>query len=338
MRQIFTILWDSYRLLAAKKLFWIVLFLTVVIALMYASVGFTPEGISMLFGAYEIKNEIIVEGSMFADYFYMMIFTDYLVPWWLGLFALVLALISVCPVFPDFLKTGSIDVAISKPMSRATLFFVKYLGSLFFVAIQVLVFCVIVFVAHGMRLGSWSFDIFWAVLLLTFVFSLIYSVAVLVAVLTKSTLFSLLVALLVWGVTLSVQWTESLMYKATYVMPATGILINPETGGANKTGRALDTNADMERFYGIVRAVGIPLPKTRDATYLLKKKISVRGNNMTMMSAFLEDEASASDRREAKVMEAYDNRHSTAYIVGSSLGFEFFILGIACWVFVRKDF
>ena len=114
----------------------------------------------MLFGAYEIKNEIIVEGSMFADYFYMMIFTDYLVPWWLGLFALVLALISVCPVFPDFLKTGSIDVAISKPMSRATLFFVKYLGSLFFVAIQVLVFCVIVFVAHGMRLGSWSFDIF----------------------------------------------------------------------------------------------------------------------------------------------------------------------------------
>ena len=338
MRQVFTILWDSYRLLAAKKLFWIVLLLTVLIALMYASVGFTPEGISMLFGAYEIKNEIIVEGSIFADYFYMMVFTDYLVPWWLGLFALVLALISVCPVFPDFLKTGAIDVAISKPMSRVTLFLVKYLGSLLFVATQVLVFCVIVFIAHGTRLGAWNFEVFWAVLLLTFVFSLIYSVAVLVAVLSKSTLFSLLVALLVWGVTLSVQWTESLMYKATYVMPASGISINVGTGDTKRTDKALDANADMERFYGIIRAVGMPLPKTRDATYLLKKKVSVRGKNMTMMSAFLEDEASPSDVREAKAMEAYDNRHSVAYIVGSSLGFEVFILGIACWVFVRKDF
>ena len=338
MRQVLTILWDSYRLLAAKKLFWIALFLTVLIALMYASVGFTPEGISMLFGAYEIKNDIIVEGSMFAEYFYMMIFTDYLVPWWLGLFALVLALISVCPIFPDFLKTGSIDVAISKPMSRLTLFLVKYLGSLLFVAIQVLVFCLIVFVAHGVRLDAWNFEVFWAVLLLTFVFSLIYSVAVLVAVLTKSTLFSLLVALLVWAVTLSVQWTESLMYKATYVMPAAGVSINVETGGTRRSNQELDENADMVRFYEIVRKVGIPLPKTRDATYLLKKKVSVRGNDMTMMTAFLDDDASSGDRREAVAMEAYDNRHSTAYIVGSSLGFEVFILGIACWVFVRKDF
>jgi ABC-type transport system involved in multi-copper enzyme maturation permease subunit len=338
MRQVFTILWDSYRLLAAKKLFWIALFLTVLIALMYASVGFTPEGISMLFGAYEIKNDIIVEGSMFADYFYMMIFTDYLVPWWLGLFALVLALISVCPVFPDFLKTGSIDIAISKPMSRGTLFLVKYLGSLFFVGIQVLVFCVIVFIAHKVRLDVWNFEIFWAVLLLTFVFSLIYSVAVLVAVLTKSTLFSLLVALLAWAVTLSMQWTESLMYKATYVLPAAGISIDVETGGTNISNQKLDANADMERFYDIVKKVCIPLPKTRDATYLLKKKVSVRGKDMTMMSAFLEDQPSAGELREAKAMEAYDNRHSIAYIVGSSLGFEVFILGIACWVFVRKDF
>lgn len=338
MRQVWTILWDSYRLLAAKKLFWIALLLTVLIALMYASVGFTPEGISMLFGAYEIKNDIIVEGSIFAEYFYMTIFTDYLVPWWLGLFAIVLALISVCPVFPDFLKTGSIDVAISKPMSRLTLFLVKYLGSLLFVSIQVLVFCGIVFIAHGVRLDAWNFQIFWAVLILTFVFSLIYSVAVLVAVLTKSTLFSLLVALLVWAVTLSVQWTESLMYKAAYVMPASGLSINVETGGTHRSNQELDANADMIKFYEIVRKVGIPLPKTRDATYLLKKKVSVRGHNMTMMTAFLDDEASSRDRREAEAMEAYDNRHSTAYIVGSSLGFEVFILGIACWVFVRKDF
>ena len=45
-----------------------------------------------------------------------------------------------------------------------------------------------------------------------------------------------------------------------------------------------------------------------------------------------------SELLEAKAMEDYDNRHSVAYIVGSSLAFEVFILGIACFIFVRKDF
>ena len=338
MRQILTILWDSYRLLAAKKLFWIVLFLTVLIAMIYASVGFTPEGISVLFGAYQIESDLIVEGSMFAEYLYMMIFTDYLVPWWLGLFALVLALISVCPIFPDFLKTGSIDIAISKPMSRVMLFLVKYLGSLLFVAAQVSVFCVIVFIAQGVRLAIWNLEIFWAVLLLTFVFSLIYSVAVLVAVWTRSTLFSLLIALLVWGSTLAVQWSESVIYKLTYAAPASGLSIDMKTGQTGQADKPLEVNKGMEKFYRVIKAVGTPLPKTRDATYLLKKKVTVRGKNLTRMSEFLEDDASERERREAKVTEDYDNRHSTAYIVGSSLAFEAFILGIACWIFVRKDF
>ena len=128
------------------------------------------------------------------------------------------------------------------------------------------------------------------------------------------------------------------MYKATYVMPASGLSINMKTGETKEAGEELNTSSEMEKFYGIVRAIGMPLPKTRDATYLLRKKVTVRGKNMTMSSAFLEDEASASELLEAKAMEDYDNRHSVAYIVGSSLAFEVFILGIACFIFVHKDF
>ncbi|MBT8045452.1 MAG: hypothetical protein KJO79_10920 [Verrucomicrobiae bacterium] len=338
MRQILTILWDSYRLLAAKKLFWVVLFLTVLIAATYASIGFTPEGISVLFGAYHIDSDIIVEGSIFAEYLYMMIFTDYLVPWWLGMFALVLALISVCPVFPDFLKTGSIDVAISKPMSRVTLFFMKYLGSLLFVAIQVFVFCVIVFIAHGVRMGAWNFEIFWAVILLTFVFSLIYSVAVLTAVWTKSTLFSLLMALLVWGVTLAVQWTEMFVYHEAYTKPAIGMKVNFQTGEISYSDEPEEPDPGMVKFYNVVKAIGTPLPKTREATYMLKKKITVRGKNLTKMTEFMEMADDERSRREAVAQEAYENRHSTAYIIGTSLAFEACVLGFACWIFVRKDF
>lgn len=338
MRQISTILWDSYRLLAAKKLFWIVLSLSFFISLAYASVGFTPEGISVFFGAYHIENEIIVADSIFAEYFYMQIFTDYLVPWWLGMFALVLALISVCPVFPDFLKSGSVDVAVSKPVSRWSLFLVKYLGSLLFVAIQVFVFCAIVFLAQGLRIDTWNPEVFWAVPLLTFVFSLIYCVAVLTAVWTRSTLFSLLMALIMWGLTLCIQWTESFFYKLTYVMPAMGMSIDPETGVSQEDDGDQGPDAGMVKFYGVIRAVGTPLPKTRDATYMLKKKISIQGKNMTMMSEFLEAGVDDQTRRAAEAQEAYDNRHSGFYIIGTSLAFEFCILGLAGWMFTRKDF
>lgn len=338
MRQVLTILWDSYRLLAAKRLFWVVLFLTVLIALAYASVGFTPEGISVLFGVYEIESDFITEGSILAEYFYMLIFTDYLVPFWLGLFALVLALISVCPVFPDFLKGGSVDVAVSKPINRVTLFMVKYFGSLLFVAVQVFVFCVIVFVAHGMRLGAWNLEIFWAVILLTFVFSLIYSVSVLAAVWTGSTLFSLLMALLIWGVTLAVQWTESITYKFTYVVPATGLKVDMATSETRISDEEVEVDSGMEKFYRVVKAMGAPLPKTREATYMLKNKIAVRGKSMTRVTEFLEAGASEQERRKAKAMEDYNNRHSTAYIVGTSLVFEFVVLGLACWMFARKDY
>lgn len=338
MRQMLTILWDSYRLLTAKKLFWVALFLTILIAALYASVGFTPEGISVLFGAYHIDSDIIVEGSILAEYLYMMIFTDYLVPWWLGLFALVLALISVCPIFPDFLKSGSIDVAVSKPVNRVVLFLVKYVGSLFFVAIQVFVFCVIVFLAQGIRLGSWHFDIFWAVILLTFVFSLIYCVAVLTAVWTRSTLFSLLMALLMWGVTLALQWTEMFAYHEAYTKPAIGMNVNFETGEVNYSDEPNEPNEGMVKFHNIVKSVGAPLPKTREATYMLKKKISVKGKNMTRMSEFLEAGASKAEKREAKAREDYENRHSDVYIIGTSLAFEVVILGWACFLFARKDF
>lgn len=338
MRQILAILWDSYRLLTAKKMFWIVLFISVLIAMSYASVGFTPEGVSVLFGAYQMENEFLTSDSLYAEYFYMMIFTDFLVPWWLGLFALVLALVSVCSVFPDFLKGGSIDVAVSKPVNRVTLFLVKYVGCLLFVAIQVLVFTLIVFLAHGLRMGQWNVQVFWAVPLLTFVFSLIYCVAVLTAVWTKSTMFSLLMALLMWGATLSVQWTESMLYKATYLMPAMGMTIDPEAGVTEALGETYEPENGMVKAYKVVKAIGTPLPKTREATYMLKKKITIRGKSMTQATDFLDDGASDYKRKDAEAQEDYDNRHSTAYIIGTSLAFEAAVLGLACLIFVRRDY
>lgn len=347
MRQILTILLDSYRLLTSKKLFWVSLGLSVLIAGTYASVGFTPEGISVLFGAYVFENDLLTSEGPLAEFVYLRVFTDLLVPFWLGLGAIVLALLSVCSIFPDFLKSGSIDVAVSKPVSRVTLFLVKYLGSLLFVAIQVAVFCAIVFMAHGLRMENWNVGIFWAVPLLTFVFSLIYCSAVLTAVWTKSTLFSLLIAFLVWGVSWGVQVTESFFYKLTYTAPSMGMTVADGLQSGERSEDSAEGDwADepsvesdgMDQFYQVIKMVEAPLPKTRDVTYLLKNKIKINGRDLTHSSGFLNEDSSDWERRDAAAKEDYENRHSEAYILGSSLIFELCVLGLACWLFVRKDY
>ncbi len=337
MTQILTIFWDSYRLLTAKRLFWVALGLSILIALLYASVNVGENGISVLFGAYEWASPGGIPAFL-AQYIYLTTFTNVLVPFWLGLFAIVLALISVCSVFPNFLESGSIDVAVSKPISRVTLFFTKYLSSLLFVGVQVLVFCVIVFIAFGLRMESWNFGIFWAVPLIIFVFSLIYSVAVLIAVWTKSTLLSLLMAFLVWGVSWGFQAAESFLYKMAYTIPSAGLKMDYSTGESEQSDTPQELDPGLAQIHRVVKLVAVPLPKTRDATYLLKTKIKINGKDLTQKGAFLAEEDDTSMQNIHKAEEELANRHSESYVIGSSLAFEAVILSLACFIFVKRDY
>ena len=151
-------------------------------------------------------------------------------------------------------------------------------------------------------------------------------------------MFSLLMALLMWGGTLTVQWSESLLYKITYSMSSMGMAIDPETGMADTLDEGFEPEDGMVKAYNVVKAIGIPLPKTREATYMLKKKISFRGTTMTQKNDFLDGDASQFERKEAPAAEDYDNRHSSAYIIGTSLAFEAVVLGLACLIFVRRDY
>ena len=338
MRQILTIFSDSYRLLRAKKLFWVALSFSILIALLYASISIGEHGMSFLFGAYSLDGEGYQMPPVFAKLLYLTIFTEYMVPFWLGLFAIVLALISVSSVFPNFLEGGAIDIAVSKPISRVTLFFAKYVSSLLFVAIQVFVFCVIVFIAFGLRMESWNFGIFWAVPLIVFVFSMIYSVAVLMAVWTKSTLLSLFISLLVWGISWAVHGSESLIYRAAYTTAAQGRSINYETGESEVSDEPQEADAALVKVHRGVKMAGVPLPKTRDTTYFLNKLIKIDGKDLTQKGAFEGADMDNQTQNALDSIEDYENRHSVGYVIGTSLAFEAVMLSLACFIFVRRDY
>ena len=202
------LLLDSLRMLRSRKLFWISLGISMLVMLAYASIGFGENGLSLFFGAWELEDPFFVEGSPWAKALYLGIYSNLVVTIWLSWAATILALVSTSSVFPDFMSAGSIEMVLSKPISRVRVFLIKFIGSLLFVFVQVLLFCTGVFICVGIRIDEWIWPIFAAVPLVTIFFSYLYAFNVLMGLVTRSGLAALLFTALFWFLLFAVQAGE----------------------------------------------------------------------------------------------------------------------------------
>lgn len=339
MRAVMTILWDSFRLLQAKKLFWIALGISMLVAVFYASIGFNSQGMTMFFGWKEFENPLLQEGRPEAAAFYVLLFTDVILKFWLAWIAIALALLSTASIFPDFIAEGSIGISLSKPVGRLRLFLLKYVGGLLFVALQVTVFTAIVFLALGWRTGEWNLTVFWAVPVVTFVFSLLHAVSVWIGVWTRSTLFALLGAFVMWGVSLLGQWTEGFLYQAAHMIPEAGIEVDFRTGEQIERSD-VEKNSTAVNAHRTAKAVVTPLPKTRDCTTYLKRLIRMKERN-SMLAGVTFDmllTGTLPDQKMAGAIRRNDERHSFWYVFGTSAVFEVVVLSLAAWMFCRRDY
>jgi ABC-type transport system involved in multi-copper enzyme maturation permease subunit len=327
MRAFLTILTDSIRLLRARALFWISLGISVLVALLYLSIGFDDQGMSLLFGAFQIDSAFLSKGSQGAELLYLGIFRNFIVAWWLTWIAIVIALVSCAPIFPEFMNEGSAGVALSKPVSRVKLFAYKYIGALLFIAVQAILFAVIVFFAIRWRVGTWNPTVFWSVPVVLLVFSYLFSVLVLLGIKTRSVMASVMITLLVWFTCFVAQLGESVTHAAA-------------ERGVGIMGEAL-TEEDQRKWQAGHRWARLPyviLPKTGETTALLDRWIVLGDGENLGRSTF--DAIQEGGRVEGldEHAKADLERHSTGWIIGSSLVFEALVLGLACWMFSRRDF
>lgn len=339
MRETLTILWDTLQLLRARKLFWVVIMVTLLVALVYASIGFSETGWSIGFGLKSFEDPSVNRGSEFAKILYLLLFTNVIGPQWLGFLAVLMALMTSCSVFPEMMREGSIETILSKPVSRWKVFGVKYLGMLCFMAIPLTVFCLIIFVAIGVRVDVWKPEVFWAIPLLTFVFSILYSFAVLVGIWTRSTLFALLATTLLWGVCYVVHISEATFYRLI-ILPANSGMTLDFSDGEIEEGEAYTPLEGPAKAYDNLRKATWILPKPRKTTLLLQRLLvfddelgAFAGVSLT---GILSGRPETGLSREAQA-EA-DKRMSLTEILLPSALFQVLMLSLAGWIFARRDF
>lgn len=203
--QTFAILLDQYRQLNNRRLFWIALALSGLVVLAFALVGVKDGNLSVVTWRTGIPLTAL---GFTPSTLYKLLFLNFGVNFWLAWLTTILALVTTAGLIPDFITGGAIDLALSKPIGRARLFFTKYLAGLLFVALQISVFTVASFVVLGVRGGDWEPAVFLAIPLIIIFFSYLFSVCVLIGLLTRSTVASLLATLLFWFLLFALNTAE----------------------------------------------------------------------------------------------------------------------------------
>jgi ABC-type transport system involved in multi-copper enzyme maturation permease subunit len=199
--QTLAIFLEAYRELNAKKMFWIVLGLSLLCVAVLACIGIYDNGqgnrgFTILIWKFPVQIFDVIQ--LDKRLFYNLLFFNVGFKIWLTWAATILALISTAGVIPDFISGGAVEMSLSKPIGRLRLFLTKYLAGLTFVVLQVSIFAAASFIVIGLRSGAWQPTLFLAVPIVVAFFSYLYGFMVLLGMLTRSAIASLLITIVLW--------------------------------------------------------------------------------------------------------------------------------------------
>jgi ABC-type transport system involved in multi-copper enzyme maturation permease subunit len=373
MTAILAILRESWLSLRAEKLFKVVMGLNILVIVGFASMGFDKTGVTILFGLSHIDSEYVYAGSALSRTLYMGIYSAFIVNLWLAWAASILALVSTSSIFPSFLSEGAVELVLSRPTRRSTIFLVKYFGGLLFVMMQVGVFTLGAFFAAGWRVGEWDPAIFLAIPLITLFYSYLFCINVLAGILTRSTLVALLATLLFWFSTFGIRTADDIL--TTFTMQFESTIERTEkkivelkseattakadgdevaledaehwlTGPEEELAAATVARDQLAPWKTVIAAVRTITPETARTIGLLHRALE-RDSEVTLQQllsgeAFRDDdepEGDLSDEQVAKQrLVEREESISPWLIIGKSLIFEVIILGIAMAIFRRRDY
>ncbi|HZN03921.1 MAG TPA: ABC transporter permease [Candidatus Polarisedimenticolia bacterium] len=131
------------------------------------------------------------------------------VTWTLYPIGVMLAVFATASLVPHMLEKGTIDLLLSKPVSRPVLFVSRYLGALLVAGANLFYFVGGVGVILAIKTGVWNGGFFLSGLLMTVYFGALLAFLVLIGVLLRSTTIGIMSAAAVYFVSLIVAFPHA---------------------------------------------------------------------------------------------------------------------------------
>ncbi|MBN9519064.1 ABC transporter permease subunit [bacterium] len=252
-----------------------------------------PHEISVLFGVFPpMKGFSLGQGLSFIQ--------DQLVNGIGSAVALMISVVITAFFIPNLLRKGSVDLLIAKPIGRVQLLVYKYVGGLTFIFLIACVAVGGVWLATGVRSGSWDPSFLMVIPVLTFTFAILYAVSVVVAVFTRSAIAAILVTL------------GFMLFLYVFGKVKTFFDVNKVVGITELP----------EWSYTLVDTLNNVLPRYKDLDRLISRLVA-------------ESTQTVGDARLQGLLIDYPSWTGT---IGVSLGFIAVMLALASWRFVKRDY
>ena len=313
--QLWALIVDSLRHALDRKLFWVLLAMTSLVALAMLSVGFDGNRVSLCFGLMEADAGDYAPWTVLGRTHLVGMVIHGVMDLVFGWVGVTLVIIATAGLFPSLMERGAVDTVLSKPISRPVLVLYKYLASMVFVLIQATLFVGLTFLIMGFRWGLWTPGYLLSIPLLVLLFSYVYCVSVFVAVTLRSTVTAILLSLGAWA-------AFSLITQA----PA-----------------LFETYPELKRhqtLYHAVRVASWIPPKTAGVTYLAAKWARA-GTSADLVPESVVRSGTNVNRGQLDRGRRWEEGQlevSAFRSIGSSLLFEAFVVLLAMWKFTRVDF
>ena len=309
--QFWAVITDAFRESRDRKIFWVMILLSVLVAAGMFCFAFEPGKVNILFGMWVVETPQFTSLGVLRTDRIAAIVVDGIMDTILGGLGVLLSIIATASFFPTFLERGSIDVALSKPMQRWRLFLYRYLSGMVFVSVQAIVFVLLTFLVAGVRWKVWLPGYVLSIPLVVLLFSYLYCISSLVAVFTRSTVPAVLLTMFAWAGITGVQGLDDAF-----------LYITPEW-------------QENKQAFAAIHTARWVLPKTQDVTYFAKQWSKAANELMFIKAEDVKDQETIEKTRD---IEQSRRDLGPVKSIGSSLLFEAAIVLLAMLKFSRTDY
>lgn len=106
--------------------------------------------------------------------------------------ALVLSIFATASILPNTMEKGSIDLLLSKPVSRSEIFLGKWLGSMLIVIVNIAYYIIGMWLIFGIRTGYWNPGFLGTTLTISYTFLVLYAPMTLIGVTSRSSALTII--------------------------------------------------------------------------------------------------------------------------------------------------
>jgi ABC-2 type transport system permease protein len=173
-----TIIFNTFREALAKKIFigYYIFYAIVVLFMLFAVNLDAVEGVMSMA---DVPSAVGMVEKGFLD-----------LAW---VFIVFFSLVSTSSFIPSMLEKGTIDLLISKPISRLKILFSKFLGAVIFMFLSMVFLLGSIWLILSLKSGYWDFTFLLTIPMITLTFAIMYSIVVIVGLTTQSSIISILV-------------------------------------------------------------------------------------------------------------------------------------------------